>query len=124
MIITLASAFALLATYFLAKINGNNSSQLAEPRSVLVTAGIQIICGDCSGEEDLPKKTYLDSFGTCSQCGGHSYILAANRVIYAQQLIATRRSKHQSDLNCRPSAPVYKETEPQWSLVSIATIAS
>ena len=123
MIITLASAFALLVTYFLAKINVNNSSQLAEPRSVLVTAGIQIICGDCSGEEDLPRKTYLDSFGNCSQCGGHSYILAANRVIYAQQLIATRRLQYKGASVCRPSEPVYKETEPQWSLVSIATIA-
>jgi hypothetical protein len=123
MIITLASSFALLVTYFLAKINGNNSSQLAEPRSVLVTTGIQIICGDCSGEEDLPKKTYLDSFGNCSQCGGHSYILAANRVIYAQQLIAMRRLQQQAASTCCPSAHVYKETEPQWSLVSIATIA-
>ena len=123
MIITLASAFALLVTYFLAKINGNNSSQLAEPRSVLVTAGIQIICGDCCGEEDLPKKTYLDSFGNCSQCGGHSYILAANRVIYAQQLIAMRRLQYQAASTCCPSAPVYKETESQWSLVNIATIA-
>src|ERR1044072_2533074 len=103
MIITLASAFALLVTYFLAKINVNNSSQLAEPRSVLVTAGIQIICGDCSGEEDLPRKTYLDSFGNCSQCGGHSYILAANRVIYAQQLIATRRLQYKGASVCRPS---------------------
>ena len=123
MIITLASAFALLVTYLLAKTNGNNSSQLAEPRSVIVTTGVQIICGDCCGEEDLPKKTYLDSFGNCSQCGGHSYILAANRVIYAQQLIAMRRSQYQAASNCGPSAPVYKETEPQWSLVSIATIA-
>lgn len=123
MVITLASALALLLTYFMVKGYGNNSSQLAEPRSVIVTAGIQIICGDCAGEEDLPKKTYLDSFGNCSQCGGHSYILAANRVIYAQQLIAARLSQYQAASDKRAAAPVYNETEPQWSLVSIATVA-
>ena len=123
MVIILASAFALLLTCFLKKNYSDNSSQLAEPRSTVVTTGIQIICGDCSGEEGLPKKTYLDSFGNCSQCGGHSYILAANRVIYAQQLIATRRLQYKGASDCRPSEPVYKETEAQWSLVSIATIA-
>src|SRR5215216_4731307 len=109
MVITLASAVALLLTYFVTKSYNNNSSQLAEPRSVLVTTGIQIICGDCSGEESLPKKTYLDRLGNCSQCGGHSYILAANRVIYTQQLIAMRLLQYQAALDESPVAPVYKE---------------
>ena len=120
MVIMLASAFALLLTYFLTKSHINNSSQLAEPRSTLVTAGIQIICGDCSGEEDLPKKTYLDRYGNCSQCGGHSYILAANRLIYAQQLIAMRLSQYQDASDKRPTVPIDNEPQPQTSLISIA----
>ncbi len=120
MVIILAASFALLLTWFLTKSYSDNSSQLAEPRSTVVTAGIQIICGDCSGEEGLPKKTYLDSFGNCSQCGGHSYILAANRLIYAQQLITMRL------LQCEATpdgTAAYKEAEPQWSLISVAELA-
>jgi hypothetical protein len=123
MVIILASTFALLLTCFLAKSYGDNSSQLVERRSTLVTAGIQIICGDCSGEEELPKKTYLDRSGNCSQCGGHSHILAANRLIYAQQLIATRLSQCGADADKSPAAVVHKETEPQWSLISVAMLA-
>src|ERR1044071_4549485 len=116
MVIILASAFALLLTGFLTKSYGDNSSQLAEPHSTEVTVGIQIICGDCSGEEYLPKKTYLNRFGNCSQCGGHSYILAASRLIYAQQLIATRLSQCGADADKSLSVAVYRDTEPQWSL--------
>jgi hypothetical protein len=117
MIIGLASVFALLATYFLTKNYGNESSRLIEPRSEPVTTAIQIICGDCSGEENLPRKTYLDRFGNCSQCGGHSYILAANRFIYTQQLVASRLSQYQAARDYRRIHP-YKERDLQWSLVS------
>ena len=120
MVIILASAFALLLTCFLKKNYSDNSSQLAEPRSTVVTTGIQIICGDCSGEEGLPKKTYLDSFGNCSQCGGHSYILAANRLIYAQQLITLRLLQSEA---APAVTAAYKETEFQWSLISDAELA-
>ena len=121
-VITLASAFALLLTYFLAKSYNNDSSRLAEPRSEIVTTGIQIICGDCSGEEDLPRKTYLDRFGNCSQCGGHSYMLAANRFIYTQQVVAMRLLQYQAVRdNCRVRPD--KEREIQWSLVSLSTRA-
>ena len=123
MVIILASALALLLTWFLTKSYSDNSSQLAEPHSTIVTAGIQIICGDCSGEEGLPKKTYLDSFGNCSQCGGHSYILAANRLIYAQQLITMRLLQCEATPDNCIGAAGYKETEPQWSLISVAELA-
>ena len=123
MVIILAAAFALLLTWFLTKSYGDNSSQLIEPRSTVVTTGIQIICGDCSGEEGLPKKTYLDSFGNCSQCGGHSYVLAANRLIYAQRLITTRLLHGEATPDNRSGTAAYKETEPQWSLISSAMIA-
>ena len=123
MVIISASAIALLLTWFLTKSYSDNSSQLAEPRSTVITTGIQIICGNCSGEEGLPKKTYLDRFGNCSQCGGHSYILAANRLIYAQQLITMRLLQRETTPdNCFGTA-AYKETEPQWSLISVAELA-
>jgi hypothetical protein len=62
--------------------------------------GVQIICGDCSGDGELPLKTYLDRHGNCSQCGGHSYELAANRAIYAQQLRKVRLAEqHDAELN-------------------------
>jgi hypothetical protein len=122
LIITLASAFASLLTYFLAKSYSNDSSRLMESRSEIVTTGIQIICGDCSGEQDLPRKTYLDRSGNCSQCGGHSYILAANRFIYTQQVVAMRLSQSQA---VRDDCPVrtQKDREITWSLVSLTTRA-
>jgi hypothetical protein len=52
-------------------------TELAEPRGSVPVVGIQIICGNCAGEQKSPVKTYLDRFGRCSLCGGHSYILAA-----------------------------------------------
>jgi hypothetical protein len=106
-IITLASAFALLLTFFLTKGYGNESSRLMEPRSIIVSTGIQIICGDCSGEDALPRKTYLDSLGNCSQCGGHSFILAAHRFIYTQQLVATRLLQYQAAGDNRRMLPFY-----------------
>jgi hypothetical protein len=71
-------------------------AQLSEPRAAQVNLGVQIICGDCSGEEDRPRKTYLDRFGTCNECGGHSYVLASGRIVYAQQLINGRLAEYES----------------------------
>ncbi|HEX8185522.1 MAG TPA: hypothetical protein VF747_12240 [Blastocatellia bacterium] len=121
-IISLVSAIALLATYFLTKGYGDDSSQLMEARSTLVTTGVQIICGDCSGEDELPVKTYLDRLGNCSRCGGHSYILASGRFIYTQQLVANRLSQYQAAREkCHRLAR--RESELQWSLGSLTTRA-
>lgn len=38
----------------------------------------QVVCGDCMGNGLLPVKTLLTSIGTCSRCGGGSYVLASN----------------------------------------------
>ncbi len=51
---------------------------LIEPRARLPLRGIQIICGNCGGNSLSPKKTYLDRFGRCEQCGGDSLMLAAD----------------------------------------------
>ena len=84
-IIILTSGLIMALVYFLSSKTAADSSALSEPRPPIVTIGIQIICGDCAGEKDPPVKTYLDRSGNCSQCGGQSYILAANRMIYPQR---------------------------------------
>jgi hypothetical protein len=66
-----------LACIVLMKARATDPAQLNQPRSALLTIGIQIICGDCAGDEWQPVKTYLDRFGNCSQCGGRSYVLAS-----------------------------------------------
>jgi hypothetical protein len=45
----------------------------------LSVMGVQIICANCSGDELLPVKTYMDRRGACQTCGGKSYMLASKR---------------------------------------------
>ena len=90
-IITATIIVFALTTLILMKSHKTDPAQLNEPRPSLLTMGVQIICGDCSGDESRPLKTYLDRHGNCSQCGGHSYILASSRALYAQQIMAERR---------------------------------
>ena len=51
-------------------------------RSALHYAAIQIICGNCSGDGDIPVKTFMDVHGACERCGGRSYLLASHRGAY------------------------------------------
>lgn len=90
LIIAITSAFALALVYSLTRSRFIDSSQLSEPRPAAVVLGVQIICGNCAGEADLPVKTYLDRLGNCTQCGGRSYILAANRRIHVEAVMAMR----------------------------------
>lgn len=39
--------------------------------------GLQIVCGNCMGDERLPRKTFLAAEGGCATCGGRSYELAS-----------------------------------------------
>ena len=66
-----------LAGLVLIKSRTTDSAQLDQPRPGLLTLGVQIICGDCSGEDGHPTKTYMNRYGCCSQCGGASYLLAS-----------------------------------------------
>ena len=77
MLIIVAATITVIAltTLILMKSHKTDPAQLSEPRTSMVILGVQIICGDCSGDESRPLKTYLDRHGNCSQCGGHSYIL-------------------------------------------------
>jgi hypothetical protein len=77
--ITVATMIALcLASVVLMKSRIGDPAQLTEPRHSMLTVGVQIICGNCSGYEERPIKTYLDRSGNCSQCGGTSYLLASS----------------------------------------------
>lgn len=90
-VLLLASVFSLAV--YLARRSGTDSCQLTEARLDLVTMGVQIICGDCSGEGRIPVKTYLDRCGNCSQCGGRSFVLAANCALRIQHLTPPRTSQ-------------------------------
>jgi hypothetical protein len=37
----------------------------------------EIICGDCAGDDLLPRRTKLTVEGSCAKCGGRSYALAS-----------------------------------------------
>ena len=40
------------------------------------TSQMEIVCGDCGGDELHPKKTFLLTDGTCAECGGRFYACA------------------------------------------------
>jgi len=71
------------------------------------TIGVQIICGDCSGDDHRPLKTYLGRDGLCGQCGGRSYILASARFSHAQQVMMARLLEHQSPAGLEPFKASY-----------------
>jgi hypothetical protein len=88
-IITVATTLvALLLVCLMVKNQRDDSLQLTEPRAQVATVGIQIICGNCSGEDEIPIRTFLDRFGNCAQCGSSHYILASN--VYANKLRSLR----------------------------------
>jgi hypothetical protein len=100
LIISAATIMALtLTALFLLKGQKTDSAQLSEPRPSIPTMGVQIICGDCSGEGLSPYKTYLDHSGNCEHCGGHSYILASSLAVYALQMRAARMAESQNASN-------------------------
>src|SRR2546425_10922629 len=90
-----ASTFAVALTVVV-KSHKSSSSQLTESRASMQTIGVQIICGDCSGNDDRPLKTYLGRDGLCSQCSGRSYILASARFSPAQQIMMARLFEYET----------------------------
>ena len=84
-IIVMGTVIALALTYFiLTKTKQADPNQLKETHFAPVTVGVQIICGDCAGDNPIPVKTYLDHSGNCSQCGGASYLLASSLGLFAE----------------------------------------
>src|SRR5260370_137478 len=89
--IVMATAIALgLACIVFLKSRTADPEQLIQPRAPLMTVGIQIICGNCSGEGERPVKTYIDQYGNCSQCSGRSYLLASSVAAYGVVARAAR----------------------------------
>jgi len=74
----LVMAFLCIARAKNGKLIGG-TEYLVQPRAVLPVLGVQIICGDCSGLEVQPIKTYMDHRGRCENCGSKSYMLASRR---------------------------------------------
>lgn len=84
-------ATSIIAVVLIILVRGKAGlSRLAEPRATMLTIGVQIICGDCSGNDERPLKTYLDRAGNCGQCGGRSYMLASNRSMHAKRVLMAR----------------------------------
>ena len=79
-----------LACLVLMRGRGADPAQLTQPRPALLSMGVQIICGNCAGEQAIPFKTYLDRFGSCSNCGGSSYVLASAVAVNGAALRAAR----------------------------------
>jgi hypothetical protein len=78
LIITATVVVALVIVTVVLTSHKPDESQLSEPRASLPMVGIQIVCGNCAGDDARPRRTYLDRSGNCSQCGGQSYLLASS----------------------------------------------
>lgn len=51
---------------------------------------IEIICGNCAGDELLPIPTTLTASGLCAECGGNNYVLASKLEISSQATLTTQ----------------------------------
>ena len=114
-----ASTFAV-AIAVVVKSHKSGASKLIESRASMQTIGVQIICGDCSGNDDFPVKTPLSQNGLCGQCGGRSYILASARISPAQQAMLAHLSRHASftdDSAISPTEPVSRLRTNQLPLI-------
>jgi hypothetical protein len=104
-IIIAATIFALsLTALFLVKGRKEDPAQLRMSRPLIPTMGVQIICGNCSGDNMIAHKTYLDFNGNCHECGGHSYILASTLALQALHL-RTQRAAEQTAAASRRVIP-------------------
>ena len=84
------------------KRGARESGQLIEPRAAILTIGVQIICGDCCGDDNRPMKTLLGRGGNCAQCGGRSYILASRRTVTTHQIFEINRTTRSETTRNRP----------------------
>ena len=93
------SLFALtVAGFLICKRNIGNSAQMLSSRPYLQTLGVQIVCGNCAGEGELAKRTFLDIHGNCSQCAGTSYVPASTLGVYALLARQTQMYEDQAHL--------------------------
>ena len=87
--IALALIVVAAAIYlgFTLTANRKRARFVSGERATLHYSAIAIICGNCSGEERIPLKTFMNRHGACEVCGGDSYILASHRGAYLRGLI-------------------------------------
>ena len=57
-----------MLNFFLDKISGKSLPRVTHT---------EIVCGDCGGDELLPKRTNLTTTGACAVCGGRSFVPAS-----------------------------------------------
>lgn len=46
---------------------------------------IFIVCGNCAGDDPIPRKTVMAADSTCETCGGSSYVLASTLFLSIQK---------------------------------------
>ena len=91
--LTIISAVAIalaLTLILILRERRTDPARLGQSRGELLMVGVQIICGNCSGEGESPNRTYLDRYGNCAECGGHSYLLASSLALNSAALSAAR----------------------------------
>ena len=82
-LLVIATISLIALAYILTRAQSNPRATLLEPRGEMLTLAVQIVCGDCSGDEARPIKSYLDRHGRCAHCGGSSYALASRIASYS-----------------------------------------
>ena len=64
-------------------------------RAPLHYSAVQIVCGDCAGDNVIPARTFVNRHGFCDSCGGTSYVLASIRGAYLVGLLG----RHNAELS-------------------------
>ena len=85
-----AIALAFTMIVHLLQTRNTDAARVEETHGALLMVGVQIICGDCSGDEESPVRTCMDLNGNCAQCGGHSYLLASSLALNSAALRSAR----------------------------------
>jgi hypothetical protein len=111
--IILAIALTLLVVCHdrLDKRRMDSERYLTEPQVRTRLLGVQIICGNCSGEDFRPRRTLLSLLNTCVQCGGNSYVLASNLYLPAAQAARQRQNDQEEPPIDTPADVVRKFKE-------------
>jgi hypothetical protein len=100
-ILIAATAIVLTAGLFFLSAKRFNSTGLRYKHSTMVALGVQIICGDCAGDGETPRKTYLDQTGRCCVCGGQSFVLASTAALNSLRAVARIVGYESSDSSRR-----------------------
>ncbi|MCI0485417.1 MAG: hypothetical protein L0229_02340 [Blastocatellia bacterium] len=83
--ISLAIGFAVIVACLVLISRKVDRAQLTGLRASSPLLKVQIVCGDCAGEEGRPRRTFADRRGRCEECGGDSYVLASISFARAQR---------------------------------------